>query len=97
MQKQPAVYILANKYMGTLYTGVTSNVIHRVWQHKEKLAEGFTRRYAVDRLVYFELTEDMTSAIAREKQIEAGSRKKKIELIERVNSEWRDLYPNLCQ
>jgi putative endonuclease len=97
MNKQPAVYILTNKYKGTLYTGVTSNLIQRIWQHKSKLVEGFTKKYSVDRLVYFELTEDIGSAITREKQIKAGSRAKKISLIESVNPEWCDLYLGLCR
>ncbi len=96
MNKQPAVYILASKYRGTLYTGVTSNLVQRVWQHKSKLLPGFTVKYSIDRLVYFELTESMTGAIEREKQIKGGSRVRKISLIEGMNPEWRDLYPELC-
>lgn len=96
MNKQPAIYILSNKYRGTLYTGVTSDLIKRVWQHKNLTTDGFTHRYLLDRLVYFELAESMLSAIAREKQIKSGSRKKKIELIESVNPNWKDLYPGLC-
>ncbi len=91
----PAVYILASRRNGTLYTGVTSDLIARVWQHKNDLVEGFSRKYAVHTLVYYELAEDMLSAIAREKQIKAGSRANKIALIESINPEWRDLYGEL--
>ncbi len=90
--KQPAIYILASERNGTLYTGVTSDLVKRVWQHRHHLVPGFTERYQVHDLVYFELCEDMLAAIAREKQIKGGSRKKKIALIESVNPDWRDLY-----
>ena len=93
--KQPAVYILASGKNGTLYTGVTSDLVKRVWQHKEDLADGFTKRYQVHILVYYELCDDMLSAIAREKQIKAGSRNKKILLIESNNSDWLDLYADI--
>jgi putative endonuclease len=95
MNRQPAVYILSNRYRGTLYTGVTSNLISRVWQHKTQCVQGFTQRYSLDRLVYYELTESMESAITREKQIKAGSRVKKINLVESINPAWEDLYPGL--
>lgn len=95
MDKQPAVYILANRRNGTLYTGVTSNLVKRLWEHKSDLVEGFTRRYAVHMLVYYELAETMEAAIAREKQIKAGSRAKKIQLIEAMNIEWNDLYGSI--
>jgi len=91
-EKQPAVYILANRRNGTLYTGVTSNLVRRVWEHKSDLVEGFTWRYGVHTLVYFELCNCMETAIAREKQIKAGSRKRKLDLIESMNPEWKDLY-----
>jgi putative endonuclease len=94
-KKQPAIYIMANKRNGTLYTGVTSNLINRVYQHKEVKIDGFTKRYACQQLVYYELYADMLSAISREKQIKAGSRKKKLALIESINPEWRDLYEDL--
>jgi putative endonuclease len=93
--KQPAVYILASGKNGTLYTGVTSDLVKRIWQHKENLVEGFTKRYQVHVLVYYELCDGMLSAIAREKQIKAGSRKKKILLIESNNAGWLDLYPTI--
>ena len=93
--KQPAVYILAGKRNGTLYTGVTSDLIKRVYAHKNDLVEGFTRKYGVHRLVYFDQCEDMTSAISREKQIKKWNRNWKLRLIEERNPEWRDLYDGL--
>ena len=94
-KRQPAIYIMTNKPNGTLYTGVTSYLIQRVYQHKNNLTPGFTKDYDCKCLVYYEQYEDMVNAIAREKQIKAGSRKKKIELIEKMNPEWRDLYSTL--
>lgn len=93
--KQPAVYILASKQYGTLYTGVTSDLIKRIWQYQHDIADGFTKKYQVHMLVYYELCEEMSSAIAREKQIKAGSRAKKIALIESINADWQDLYPSI--
>ena len=90
--KYSYVYILFNKRNGTLYTGVTSDLIKRVFEHKSKVSDGFTKHYSVDKLGYYEVFEDITGAILREKQIKAGSRKKKIALIESVNPEWKDLY-----
>jgi putative endonuclease len=95
--KNPCVYILANKRNGTLYTGVTSNLVQRVWQHKEGQAEGFTKKYGVKLLVWYEVHETMESAIAREKQIKAGNRQKKLLLIETKNPQWLDLYAEICQ
>lgn len=92
MEKQPAIYILASRRNGTLYIGVTSNLVKRIYEHKQGLVEGFTRKYNVHNLVYFELCFTMDVAIAREKQLKGGSRKKKIELIEEKNPYWRDLY-----
>jgi predicted GIY-YIG superfamily endonuclease len=89
--KQPAVYIMANKRNGTLYTGVTSNLLKRVHEHKARIAPGFASRYGCTLLVYFEIFDEMAEAIAREKQIKAGSRGKKLGLIETVNPEWIDL------
>ena len=91
--KQGYIYIMTNKKNGTLYIGVTSNLVQRVYQHKNHLVDGFTKRYALELLVYYEPYEDITAAIEREKQLKAGSRKKKVELIELVNSNWQDLYP----
>ena len=91
---QPAVYIMTNRKDGVLNTGVTSNLIGRVWQHREKRS-GFSARYRCDKLVWFEMHGDMYSAISREKQIKAGSRAKKIAFIEADNPEWRDLHLEL--
>ena len=95
MEKQPAVYILANRRNGTLYAGVTSNLVKRVWEHKNDQVDGFTRRYGVHLLVYYELHESMVAAITREKQIKAGSRARKLQLIEAMNPEWLDLYNSI--
>ena len=92
---QPAIYILASQPHGTLYVGVTSNLIQRVWQHKNNLALGFSQKYGVHTLVYFELHATMADAISREKQLKAGSRAKKVALIEDLNPTWSDLYPGL--
>ena len=92
---RPAVYILASKPNGTLYTGVTSDLVRRVWEHKNDVSEGFSRRYGVHDLVYYELHESMEAAIQREKQIKAGSRKRKLELIEGMNPGWKDLYKDI--
>ena len=93
--KQPCMYILSNRYHGTLYVGVTSNLIQRVWQHKVKSVDGFTKKYDLDQLVYFEIFEDMYQAISREKQLKSGSRAKKIALIEAKNPQWFDLYDEI--
>ena len=89
--KQPCVYLLTSRRNGTLYTGVTSNLIQRVWQHKNNLVDGFTKKYSVHNLVWFEVHETMQSAIEREKAIKEWRRAWKIELIESVNPQWRDL------
>jgi putative endonuclease len=91
MAKQPAVYILASKRNGTLYIGVTSNLPQRMYQHREKIVDGFSKKYDTKMLVYFELCEDMNSAIAREKALKGITRVKKIALIESVNPNWEDL------
>ena len=93
--KLPAVYIMANRRNGTLYTGVTSDLAGRVWQHREGITPGFTSRYGCELLVWYERHEEMAAAIAREKQIKAGSRRKKTTLIEAGNPEWQDLYEEL--
>ena len=95
LHRQPAVYIMASKRNGTLYTGVTGDLIKRVYQHKEGVADGFTKKYQCMQLVYYEQFEDMITAIEQEKQIKAGSRKKKLIMIEGFNPEWRDLYETL--
>jgi len=94
--KQPAIYIMTNKRNGTLYTGVTSNLVRRVYEHKNKATEGFTSRYNCVLLVYYELYDEMYDAITREKQLKGGSRKKKILLIEKLNPLWKDLYGTIC-
>ena len=91
MDKNSYVYILCSKRNGTLYIGVTSNLIKRIWQHKNKVVEGFTKKYNVDRLVYYELTEDVESAINREKQLKRWHRQWKINLIKEMNPDFRDL------
>jgi putative endonuclease len=90
--KEPAVYIMANRRNGTLYTGVTSNLPKRAWEHREGVSPGFTKRYGCKLLVWYERHDGMISAIEREKQIKAGSRKKKLALIEMSNPQWRDLF-----
>ncbi len=94
---QPAVYIMANKRNETLYTGVTSNLPARVWQHREGVADGYTKRHGCKMLVWYEMHETMESAILREKQIKAGSRKKKLALIEENNPQWEDLFSDIVQ
>ncbi|MCL1972579.1 MAG: GIY-YIG nuclease family protein [Endomicrobia bacterium] len=89
------VYILFSKRNGTLYTGVTSNLINRTYAHKNKLVDGFTKKYNVDKLGYYEIFEDITKAIEREKQIKGGSRNNKLKLIESFNPEWKDLYEDI--
>ncbi|MBI5875595.1 MAG: GIY-YIG nuclease family protein [Deltaproteobacteria bacterium] len=95
MPKQPCVYILASKKNGTLYAGITSNLIKRVWEHKNDQANGFTKKYGVHMLVWYEAHETMMSAIAREKAIKEWKRAWKLELIESMNPDWKDLYQNL--
>jgi putative endonuclease len=93
--RQPCVYLLASHYHGTLYVGVTSDLVQRVWQHRNDVFEGFTKRYGVRRLVWYEAHEDMYTAIAREKAIKEWQRAWKIRLIEAANPEWKDLYPSI--
>jgi predicted GIY-YIG superfamily endonuclease len=93
--KQPCVYIVASKRHGTLYTGVTANLPRRAFEHREGLVKGFSAKYGCKILVWYELYETMIEAIAREKQIKAGSRAKKLALIEALNPEWKDLYETL--
>ena len=93
--KKPAVYILASRRNGTTYIGVTSDLITRVWQHRNDVARGFASRHGVKRLVYYELHVDMTVAITREKQLKKWKRSWKLGLIERLNPEWEDLYERI--
>jgi putative endonuclease len=95
MDKQYYVHILTTRHNTVLYTGVTNDLLRRVHEHRTKAVAGFTRRYNVDKLVYYEATDDVTGAIGREKQLKGGSRRKKIALIEQMNPEWRDLYDEL--
>ena len=93
----PAVYMMANKLSGTIYTGVTSNLPQRAWQHREGIMQGFTTQHECKLLVWFERYDDMEQAIVREKRIKGGSRIKKVRLIEAMNPEWRDLFEDICQ
>lgn len=95
MEKQPCVYILASTKNGTLYTGVTSNLIKRTWERKTDISEGFTSKYQVHSLVWYEIHITMDSAINREKNIKGWRRSWKIDMIEKHNPDWRDLYPDL--
>ena len=96
LEKQPAVYILASKRNGTLYIGVTSNLIQRVWQHKNGQVEGFTKRYNVHQLVWYELHGTMESAIIRENRLKDWKRNWKLALIEKQNPDWLDLYERIA-
>jgi putative endonuclease len=89
------VYLLANRRQGALYVGVTNNLVRRVHEHREGLAEGFTKRYGIKMLVWFESTPSVEAAIAREKQLKNWKRQWKVALIETENREWRDLYPSI--
>ncbi len=93
--KQFCVYIMTNPSNTVLYTGVTNNILRRVYEHKQKLVEGFTKKYNIVKLIYYEVFGDSVSAIKREKQIKAGSRKKKEALVNSVNEKWQDLYDEL--
>lgn len=95
MAKFPCVYILASRRNGTLYVGVTSDLVKRVWEHKNDFVEGFTKRYGVHSLVWYEAHSEMFAAIGREKAIKEWRRRWKLELIERFNPGWRDLYKEL--
>jgi len=86
------VYILTNNRNTVLYIGVSSNLVRRIWDHKHKAYYGFTSKYNVDKLVYYEFFDDIVNAIIREKQLKAGSRQKKVDLINKFNPEWKDLY-----
>jgi putative endonuclease len=97
MTKTFYVYILASRKDGTLYLGVTANLVRRIYEHKEKLQPGFTARYDIRRLVWFEVYEDAANAISREKEIKKWRRGWKVALIEKNNPEWKDLYPEIVQ
>ena len=91
------VYILTNKRNGTLYTGVTSDLVKRIYEHREGLCEGFTRQYNLKMLVWYESYEDIREAITREKQIKKWKRIWKLRLIEQTNPDWDDLYPGILE
>ena len=93
--KQPVVYILASKKKGTLYVGVTSNLVKRIWEHKNNIVEGFTKKYSVHNLVWYELHDSMISALNREKTIKNWKREWKITRIEESNPQWDDLYKSI--
>jgi putative endonuclease len=95
MDRQYYVDIMTNKHNKVLYTGVTNDLRTRVYEHKEKLTGGFTKKYNVTKLVYYEVFDDPENAILREKQIKAGSRQKKIDLVDSMNSKWLSLYEKL--
>ena len=95
MSKEYYVYMLTNKNLNVLYTGVTKDLVRRIYEHKNKLMKGFTHKYNVDRLVYYEIHVDIFAAILREKQIKGWARKKKNVLVEKENPEWKDLYDKL--
>lgn len=94
-QRNPAIYIMANKLNDTIYTGVTSDLIKRIYEHKQGSVPGFTKSYGCNLLVYYEQCDSMVGAIEREKKIKGGSRKKKLALIESLNPDWQDLYKSL--
>ena len=95
MEKQPVVYMLASSRNGTFYVGVTSDLIARIWQHREHMVDGFTKRYEVTKLVWHELHATMDSAIQREKRIKKWNRDWKLRLIDEMNPSWRDLWPDI--
>ncbi len=95
--RQYYVYFLSNKVDSTIYVGVTNDIIRRIYEHKNKLVEGFSKKYNLNKLVYFEIYKNIDEAIKREKQIKAGSRQSKIDLINKNNLEWKDLYDEICK
>jgi len=95
MKKFPCVYITTNEYNTTIYIGVTNNLIRRSWEHKNKISEGFTKQYRLDKLIYYEFIEEMTEAIKREKQLKSWSRSRKNDLINKMNPKQEDLYDTL--
>jgi putative endonuclease len=96
MNNTYCVYIMTNKYNTVLYTGVTNNLVRRVFEHRNGLIKGFTQKYKLHKLVWFETTNSIQAAILREKQIKGGSRQKKIDLIVSINPEWKDLWEDIC-
>jgi putative endonuclease len=94
-KKQYYIYLITNQNNTAIYTGVTSNLTKRIWEHKNKLLKGFTQRYNINKLVYYEIYDNPENAITREKQIKAGSRKNKVDLIKSINPEWKNPYDSL--
>ena len=97
LMKNGYVYILTNKKNGTLYIGVTSNLPKRIWEHKNKCIDSFTKKYNLNKLVYYEAFDDIENAINREKELKGKLRQKKIDLINSINPDWLDLYDNICK
>jgi putative endonuclease len=95
-ERQYYVYIMTNKRNTVLYTGITNDLKRRVYEHKTKLVKGFTKKYNINKLIYYEISRNVESAILREKQIKGGSRAKKIQLVNGMNSRWKDLFDELC-
>lgn len=95
MEKQGYVYIITNFNNTTLYTGVTSNLLKRIWEHKNEVAEGFSKKYKLHKLVYYEVTDSIETALNREKYIKGKSREFKLKLIESINKDWKDLYDTI--
>jgi putative endonuclease len=93
--KSSYIYILSNQRNTVLYIGVTGNLVKRIWEHRQKVVKGFTQKYNVEKLVYYEIYGNIESAILREKQLKGGSRKQKVDLINHMNPEWKDLYDSL--
>lgn len=94
-KKIPCVYLITNKHNTVFYVGVTNNLLRRIWEHREKLVDGFSKQYNLDRLVYYEFFDHMNEAIQREKQIKGGSRKNKLTMIKTFNPNWDDLFKTL--
>jgi putative endonuclease len=97
MEKRGYVYILTNKPFGTLYIGVTSDLVKRVWEHKQKAVDGFSKKYGLDRLVYYEIHDEVVVAIKREKQLKKWDRNWKLRQIMELNPEWKDLYDEITR
>ena len=97
MEEQAYIYFMSNRYNKVLYVGITSDLIKRIWEHKNKVVDGFTKRYNLYKLVYYEIYDDIETAINREKQIKSWSRRKKAELINALNPSWDDLYEKLSK
>ena len=97
MEKQFYVYIMANKKNGTLYIGMTSDLVKRTWEHKNEVVEGFTQKYQLRILVYYEVLQDYEEALKREKKLKKWAREWKLDLINKMNPEWRDLYEDICK